>query len=87
VERLYEEVVVMLRSVTGALSAFGLVVAVLGVGLVFLNAPVGLAFGIAGFVLWGGSVVQRDGTESMRNVAALGALVSTAVICASFILL
>ena len=28
-----------------------------------------------------------DGTESMRNVAALGALVSTATICASFILL
>jgi hypothetical protein len=82
-----EEVVVMLRSVTGALSLLGLVVALLGLGLVFVSAPVGLAFGIAGFVLSGGSVVQRDGTESMRNVAALGALASTATICASFILL
>jgi hypothetical protein len=87
VERLNEEVAVMLRSVTGALSLLGLAVALLGVGLVFVSAPVGLAVGICGFVLSGGSVVQRDGTESMRNVAALGALVSTATICASFILL
>jgi hypothetical protein len=77
----------MLRSVTGALSLLGLGVAMLGVGLVFVSAPVGLAFGIAGFVLSGGSVVQRDGTESTRNVAALGALASTAAICAGFILL
>ena len=77
----------MLRSVTAALSLLGLAVALLGVGLVFVSAPVGLAVGICGFVLSGGSVVQRDGTESMRNVAALGALASIATICVSFILL
>ncbi len=77
----------MVRSVTGALSLLGLVVAVLGLGVVFLSAPAGLAFGIAGFVLSGGSIVQRDGTQSMRNVAAVGALASTVTICVSFILL
>ena len=77
----------MFRSVTGTLSILGLVAALLGVVTVFVYAPLGFALGIGGFVLSGGSVVQRDGTESTRNVAALGALVSTAVICASFILL
>ncbi len=77
----------MVRSVTGALSLLGLMVAVLGLGVVFLSPPAGLAFGIAGFVLSGGSIVQRDGTQSMRNVAAVGALASTVTICVSFILL
>ena len=77
----------MFRSVTGTLSVLGLVAALLGVVTVFVYAPLGFGLGIGGFVLSGGSVVQRDGTESTRNVAALGALVSTAVICASFILL
>ena len=77
----------MVRSMTGALSLLGFAVGVLGFGVVFLSAPVSLALGIAGFVLSGGSVVQRDGTESMRNVAALGAAAATATICASFILL
>jgi hypothetical protein len=77
----------MLRSVTGALSVFGLLVGVLGVVTVFIYAPVGFGLAIAGFVFSGGSVVQRDGTEATRNVAALGALVSTLTICLSFILL
>jgi hypothetical protein len=77
----------MLRSVTGALSVFGLLVGVLGVVTVFIYAPLGFGLGIAGFVFSGGSVVQRDGTEATRNVAALGALVSTLTICLSFILL
>jgi len=77
----------MFRSVTGTLSVLGLVAALLGVVTVFVYAPLGFGLGIGGFVLSGGSVVQRDGTGSTRNVAALGALVSTTVICASFILL
>jgi hypothetical protein len=44
----------MVRSVTGALSLLGLVVSVLGLGVVFFSAPVGLALWIAGFVLLGG---------------------------------
>lgn len=77
----------MLRSVTEALSVFGLALGVLGVWTVFISAPVGLGLGIAGFVFAGGSVVQRDVTEATRNVAALGAVVSTLKICLSFILL
>ena len=77
----------MLKSVTGALSVFGLVLGVFGVIAVFVYAPLGSGLGIAGFVFSGGSVVQRDGTEATRNVAALGALASTLTICLSFILL
>jgi hypothetical protein len=51
----------MVRSVTRALSLLGLVAAVLCLGVVFLSAPAGLAFGIAGFVLSGGSIVQATG--------------------------
>ena len=77
----------MLRSVTGALSLFGLALAVLGVVTVFVSAPLGLGIGIAGFVFSGGSVVQREGTEATRNVAALGAVASTLTICLGFVLL
>ena len=75
----------MTRTVTGAVSLDGLMLALLGVVAVFVSAPVGL--GVAGFVLSGGSLVQRDGTEATRNVAALGAVASTLTICLSFILL
>ena len=77
----------MLKSVTGALSAFGLALGILGAVTVFLFAPLGFGLGIAGFVCSGGSVVQRDATEATRNVAALGAVASTLTICVSFILL
>jgi len=77
----------MLRSMTGALSVFGLALASLGVVTVFTSAPLGLGLGIAGFVFSGGSVVQREATESARNVAALGAVASTLTICLGFILL
>ena len=77
----------MTRTVTGAVSLDGLMLALLGVVAVFVSAPVGLGLGVAGFVLSGGSLVQRDGTEATRNVAALGALASTLTICLSFILL
>jgi len=78
----------MTRTVTGALSLVGLALALLGVVAVFVSAPVGLGLGlgVAGFVLSGGSLVQRDGTEATRNVAALGAVASTLTICLSFIL-
>lgn len=59
--------------------------ALLGVVTVFVSGWIGLAFGIAGSVFSGGSVVQRDGTESTRNVAALGAILSTLVIGLGFI--
>ena len=75
----------MLRSVTGALSTLGLGLALLGLVTVFLTGSIGLGLGIAGFVVSGGSVVQRDGTVSTRNVASLGAVVSTLVICIGFI--
>jgi hypothetical protein len=77
----------MLKSSIGVLSLFGLALALLGVVTVFVSAPLGLAFGIAGFIVSGGSVVQRDGTDATRNVAALGAVGSTLTICLSFILL
>ena len=77
----------MLKSVTGVLSAFGLALGILGLVSVFFYAPLGFGLGIAGFVLSGGSVVQREGTDATRNVAALGAVASTLTICASFILL
>jgi hypothetical protein len=77
----------MLRSATGVLSAFGLALALLGAVTVFAYAPLGFGLGIAGFVFSGGSVIQRDGTESARNVAALGAVVSTLTICIGFVVL
>ena len=83
--RVDTEVHQMLRTVTGALSAFGLALGVLGVVTVFVYAPLGFGLGIAGFVFSGGSVVQRDGTEATRNVAALGAVISTLTICVAFI--
>jgi hypothetical protein len=61
----------MLRTVTGALSGFGLALGDIrrhrGVRLCADRARAG----DRGFVFSGGSVVRRDASETTRNVAAL----------------
>jgi hypothetical protein len=60
----------MTRTVTGALSVIGLMLALLGVVAVFVSAPVGLGLGVAAFVLSGGwscSATGRRRRETLRR--------------------